>query len=212
MRAPRWWDEHVLPRLVDRTMSGPQVEGLRAATCGRDAVRGLVVEVGFGSGRNLAHYGADVTGVLAVEPADLAWERALPRIAAFGRPVERVGTDAAGLDLSTASVDAVVSTWTLCTIPALTTALAEIARVLRPGGALHFVEHTTSDHPALARAQAVVQPVWGAWAGGCHLDRDIPGELERAAYALTSHGRRGWFVSGSARPMAHSGHSTPTGS
>ena len=212
MRAPRWWDEHVLPRLVDRTMSGPQVEGLRAATCGRDAVRGLVVEVGFGSGRNLAHYGPDVTGVLAVEPADLAWERALPRIAAFGRPVERVGTDAAGLDLSTASVDAVVSTWTLCTIPALTTALAEIARVLRPGGALHFVEHTTSDHPALARAQAVVQPVWGAWAGGCHLDRDIPGELERAAYALTSHGRRGWFVSGSARPMAHSGHSTPTGS
>ena len=162
--------------------------------------------------RNLAHYGPDVTGVLAVEPADLAWERALPRIAAFGRPVERVGTDAAGLDLSTASVDAVVSTWTLCTIPALVTALAEIARVLRPGGALHFVEHTTSDHPALARAQAVVQPVWGAWAGGCHLDRDIPGELERAAYALTSHGRRGWFVSGSARPMAHSGHSTPTGS
>ena len=118
MRAPRWWDEHVLPRLVDRTMSG-----LRAATCGRDAVRGLVVEVGFGSGRNLAHYGPDVTGVLAVEPADLAWERALPRIAAFGRPVERVGTDAAGLDLSTASVDAVVSTWTLCTIPALVTAL-----------------------------------------------------------------------------------------
>ena len=83
----------------------------------------------------------------------------LPRIAAFGRPVERVGTDAAGLDLSTASVDAVVSTWTLCTILALVTALAEIARVLRPGGALHFVEHTTSDHPALARAQAVVQPV-----------------------------------------------------
>lgn len=191
---------------------GAAGRGLRAATCGRDAVRGLVVEVGFGSGRNLAHYGPDVTGVLAVEPADLAWERALPRIAAFGRPVERVGTDAAGLDLSTASVDAVVSTWTLCTIPALVTALAEIARVLRPGGALHFVEHTTSDHPALARAQAVVQPVWGAWAGGCHLDRDIPGELERAAYALTSHGRRGWFVSGSARPMAHSGHSTPTGS
>jgi len=210
MRAPRWWDEHVLPRLVDRTMSGPQVEGLRAATCGRDAVRGLVVEVGFGSGRNLAHYGPDVTGVLAVEPADLAWERALPRIAAFGRPVERVGTDAAGLDLSTASVDAVVSTWTLCTVPEVERALHEARRVLRPGGQLRFVEHSAAPSRRVAGIQRRIQPLWGRVAGGCHVDRDIAGLLRGAGYdvELTYEGfvsggvatPWSWFVTGSATP------------
>ncbi len=201
MRAPRWWDEQVLPRLVDVACSGAEADRWRSRVCRGPAVRGQVVEIGFASGANLAHYGDDVDAVLAVEPSDLAWRRAADRIDAFGRPVERAGRDAARLDLPDASVDAVVSTWTLCTVPDLTSALAEFARVLRPGGSVHFVEHTISPRRAVAATQRTVQPVWGLWAGGCHVDRDIEGELQRSAYALDGLRRRGWFVSGIAHPM-----------
>lgn len=205
MRAPSWWTEAVLPRLVDRAMRGEDTDRFRERVCRLPGVRGEVLELGFGSGLNLAFYGDDVCRVLAVEPADLAWELAQDEVRSFGRPVQRVGTDAARLDLPDASVDAVVSTWTLCTIPDLAGALAQVARVLRPGGALVFVEHTRSHRPLVAGAQRAVQPVWGMWAGGCHLDRDILGEVTRAAYELTDVRRNGWFVSGRALPRSSGG-------
>ena len=80
----RWWDERVVPRVVDLTCSGPLADSWRARTCG--PVVGQVLELGFGSGRNLEHYGEGVTRVLAVEPSDLAWEMSADRRAAFGRP------------------------------------------------------------------------------------------------------------------------------
>lgn len=198
----------MLPRLVDATLAGP-ASGTwrRSVTAG---LAGEVLEVGFGSGTNLPHYPDEVRRVLAVEPADLAWARAGDRVQAFQRPVERVGVDAATLPVDDASVDAVVSTWTLCTIPDVGAALAEARRVLRPGGELRFVEHSRAPGGWVERAQRTLQPVWGAVAGGCHLDRAIVDLLEGAGFAVAlDHDGYvvpapahpwGWFVLGVARP------------
>lgn len=166
-------------------------------------VSGRVLEVGFGSGRTLGSYSDSVCCVLAVEPSPLAWERATDRVAAFratGRDVEHVGIDGAILDVPDNTVDAVVSTWTMCTIPDLTSALGEFARVLRPGGRVHFVEHTVSPRPWVARAERIVQPVWGTFAGGCHLDRDIEGLLTDHGYAVDINRSAGFYRAGTAAP------------
>ena len=211
MRIADHWDERVLPRLIDVVLGERVTGGWRAKAV--SGASGTVLELGFGSGLNLEHYGPDVARVLAVEPSDLAWNRATERVERFGRPVERVGLDGARVDLPDDSVDAVVSTWTMCTIPDLAGALDEARRVLAPGGRLHFVEHSLSPDRRVRGVQRRVQPVWGRVAGGCHVDRDIPAELETAGlHALDLRQRYasplwptrpfGWFVSGSAAPAA----------
>ncbi|HET7762493.1 MAG TPA: class I SAM-dependent methyltransferase [Phycicoccus sp.] len=208
MGARRWWEDRALPRLVDVVLTDATAGGWRrAVTAG---LSGDVVELGFGSGRNLPHYPAAVHRVLAVEPADLAWERARERVGAFGRTVERVGLDGADLPLEDASVDAVVTTWTLCTIPDLGAALAEARRVLRPGGTMRFVEHALAPGGLTRSAQRRLQPLWGPVAGGCHLDRDLPSlldaagfavELDHAGFVVPGPMRPwGWFVLGTAHP------------
>ncbi|WP_423851279.1 class I SAM-dependent methyltransferase [Aeromicrobium sp.] len=209
MTAGERWDERVLPRLIDVVLGDRMTGGWREGVC-RD-LSGEVLEIGFGSGTNLSHYGAGVTRVLAVEPSDRAWDIARKRIDGFGRPVKRIGLDGARLDLPDATVDAVVSTWTMCTIPDLAGALAEARRVLRPGGRLHFVEHSLAPTHRVARIQRSLQPVWGRAAGGCHLDRDIPALLRAAGFSTPDLRQRyasalwparpfGWFVTGSAQP------------
>lgn len=150
-----------------------------------------------------------MTSVRAVEPVDSSWDRAQSRVAAFGRPVERIGLDGARVDLDDASVDVVVSTWTLCTISDVRSALAGARRVLRPGGRLAFVEHSSAPDAGVTTWQRRLAPVWAAVGGGCRLDRDIPALLEGAgfdvaidesAYLLDGAGRLStWFVWGSAR-------------
>ena len=204
------WNERVVPHLVDLALSDRVTGGWRARVAA--GVEGDVLELGFGSGTNLSHYGPTVARVLAVEPSDVAWEKASKSIASFGRPVERAGLDGAHLDVPDASVDAVVSTWTMCTIPDLSSALAEVRRVLRPGGRLHFVEHSLAPSDRVARVQRRIQPTWGRLAGGCHLDRDIPAELVAAGFVVpdlrTRYASRlwparpfGWFVTGAAEPQ-----------
>ena len=208
MGPRRWWEERALPRLVDLVLADEAAGRYRGrATAG---LSGDVVELGFGSGRNLPHYPGSVERVLAVEPADLAWQRAAGRVDGFGRPVERVALDGAALPLPDASVDAVVTTWTLCTIPDVEAAVAEARRVLRPGGELRFVEHALAPDAWVRRAQRVVQPVWGVFAGGCHLDRDLPALIAAAGFDVEVTDARyvtgwpvrawGWFVHGTARP------------
>ncbi len=170
-----WWRERVLPRCIDRMLSTREVERLRGRVC--TGLSGDVLEIGFGSGRNLPHYPAQVTGVWAVEPSDLAWRLARPRISAGGFPVTRAGLDGARLDLPDGRYDAVVSTFTMCTIPDLEAALAEIRRVLRPGGSLHFVEHGRSPEAKVAKWQGRLQPLHGRVAGGCHLNRPIADQV-----------------------------------
>jgi ubiquinone/menaquinone biosynthesis C-methylase UbiE len=181
-RLGSYWEERLLPRVIDVTCSDKVTGEWREQVCA--PLVGDVLEVGFGSGTNLQHYPAAVQRVYAVEPSDLAWERAQPAIAAFGRPVERIGLDGAAIDLPDAGTDAVVSSFTMCTIPDLDSALAEMRRVLRPGGALHFVEHAKPPDPKVARRQQRLQPLWGRLAGGCHLGRDIPVLVEGSGFSV----------------------------
>ncbi|MCX6397111.1 MAG: class I SAM-dependent methyltransferase [Propionibacteriales bacterium] len=178
-----YWEDRILPRVIEVTCSDRMTGRWRAQVCA--GVSGEVLEVGFGSGTNLAHYPSGVTRVDAVEPSDLAWQRAQEAVGDFGRPVRRVGLDGAALVLGDASVDAVVSSYTMCTIPDLDGALAEFRRVLRPGGALHFVEHSAAPDTAVAAWQQRIQPVWGRIGGGCHLTRDIPALVTGAGFTLT---------------------------
>ena len=114
-----------------------------------------------------------MTRVAAVEPSDVAWGLAAPRVAASPVAVDRAGLDGARLDLPDASFDSALSTFTLCTVPAVESALTEIRRVLRPGGALHFLEHGLAPDPAVVRWQRRLQPLQLRVGGGCHLDRPI---------------------------------------
>jgi SAM-dependent methyltransferase len=177
------WNDHLLPRVTALSCSD------RATGQWRDqalaGVSGDVLEVGFANGTNLLHYPASVRRVYAVEPSDVAWRKAAGRIAAFGRPVERIGLDGARIDLPDGSVDSVVSAYTMCTIPDLDGALAEMRRLLRPGGSLHFVEHGLSPDPDVAEKQHRWTPRWGKFAGGCHLDREIPAIVEAAGFNLS---------------------------
>jgi ubiquinone/menaquinone biosynthesis C-methylase UbiE len=163
--------DQILPRIVDLTMRGDEVEKARARVAA--GLDGEVLEIGFGSGLNIPFYPARVTRVWAVDPAAVGRKLAAKRAAASAVPIEYIGLDAQRLPVGDASADHVLSTWTLCTIPDLTAVLAEIIRVLRPGGAFHFVEHGLSPDVKVARMQDRLTPVQRRVAGGCHLNRPI---------------------------------------
>jgi len=180
-----WYTDRLLPRVVDVAL-GKHTEGVRARVAG--GLQGEVLEVGFGSGRNVPHLPREVTRLVAVDPAVHGRRLAAQRLAASEVPVEFVGLDGQQLPLEDESIDHVLVTWTLCTIPDVQRALGEMHRVLRPGGALHFVEHGRSPNPRSARRQQRISPLWGKLAGGCRLDRPIP-ELIAAAGFFTEEVR-----------------------
>ena len=165
------WTDRLLPRLVDRALATPEVDARRARTL--IGAHGRVLEIGFGSGLNLRHYPPEVEQVLAVEPSDVAWRLAGPRMAPGTPPVQRVGLDGSRLPVADGTVDGVVSTFTLCTIPDVATALTEVRRVLRPGGRLHFLEHGRAPEEPVRRWQRRLQPLQSRVVGGCRLDRPI---------------------------------------
>jgi ubiquinone/menaquinone biosynthesis C-methylase UbiE len=166
-----FYEREVLPRVVDVALSGKQLDRLRARVAGR--LEGEVLEIGFGSGRNVPHYAASVTRVRAVDPALAGRKLAAARVAASSVPVEYIGLDGEHLPIEDGSVDHVLTTWTLCTIPDVGRALEEIRRVLRPGGSLQFLEHGRAPDPKVAQWQDRITPLQRRIAGGCHLNRAI---------------------------------------
>jgi SAM-dependent methyltransferase len=177
-----FYADRFLPRFQDTTMDVRRLRALRARTCA--GLHGQVVELGFGTGLNTAHYPSDVAAIFAIEPSARCVELAAPRIAASPAPVTIAGLTGERLDLPDGEFDAVLTTWTLCTIPDLHAALAEARRVLRPGGSIHFVEHGHAPDPAVARWQRRIEPVHKRIFGGCHLTRDIAAELTQAGFVL----------------------------
>ena len=167
-----WWTERVLPRCTDKALSSAEVMELRREVC--SGLSGRVLEIGFGSGLNVEAYPAAVTAVDAVEPSDLGWELSAPRREVATVPIRRIGLDGARLEAPDACYDAVLSTFTLCTIPDVGAALSEVRRVLRPGGALHVLEHGLAPDQQVARWQHRLDPLQGLLFGGCHLTRDVP--------------------------------------
>lgn len=176
-----WYEERVLPRLIDVAL-GRALEPTRARVTAK--LSGEVLEVGFGSGRNVPHYPRAVTRVLAVDPAERGRVIAARRLAASRVPVEFIGLDGQSLPLADESVDHVLVTWTLCTIPDVGRALREMHRVLRSDGRLHFVEHGRSADAKAARNQDRLTPLWGRVAGGCHLNRAIPELVAEAGFRV----------------------------
>ena len=165
------YENQILPRIIDLAMSGRALGRLRSRAA--DGLDGEVLEVGFGSGRNVPYYPPAVTRVRAVDPATVGRTLAAKRVAASTVPIDFVGLDGQRLPLEDGSVDHVLATWTLCTIPDPGRAVAEIRRVLRVGGSFHFVEHGHSPDPKVAAWQDRLTPVQRRLFGGCHLNRPI---------------------------------------
>jgi SAM-dependent methyltransferase len=178
------WRDHVLPRVVDKACARREFAEPRRRTLA--GLSGDVVEIGFGSGHNLAHYPADVDRVLAIEPSTVAQRLADPRVAASAITVEFVGLDGQVLPLPDECADAAVTTFTLCTIPDVTNALIELGRVLRPGGRLHFLEHGLSPDPKVAAWQHRLTPIQRRVCGGCHFDRPIDQLITQAGFRIVT--------------------------
>jgi SAM-dependent methyltransferase len=176
------WREQVLPRLTDLVLRGHEVGDLRGDAC--TGLRGRVLEIGFGSGLNVRWYPREVTEVHAVEPSDVAWRMSERRRARTDIPIHRTGLEGERVDADDASYDAVLVTFTLCSIPAVDRALAEARRVLKPGAGLHFLEHGIAPDAGVARWQRRLDPVEKVVAGGCHLTRDPEDLVTGAGFRL----------------------------
>ena len=174
----------IFPHIMNAAMNTKENREIRTRVCA-DLV-GTVVEIGFGSGLNVPHYPAGVETVYAVEPLARSVAIAARRIDAGHVQVRHAGLTGERIDLPSASADAVLSTWTLCSIPDVVAALAEISRILKPGAALHFVEHGIAPDPTTARRQGRIEPFTKPIFGGCHLTRDIPALLAGAGFTISS--------------------------
>jgi ubiquinone/menaquinone biosynthesis C-methylase UbiE len=177
------YSDQVLPRFINLVCSTKTVRPLRERVCA--GLHGRVVEIGFGSGLNIPFYPAEVTSVAAIEPADTGWKLAGKRVAAAPLPIERTGLDGQTLPLSDASCDAALSTYTLCTIPDVAAALAELRRVLKPGAAFHFLDHGLAPDEPVRRWQHRLDPLQQRLFGGCHLTRPIADLVTEAGFTIT---------------------------
>ena len=183
-----WWERRVVPRLVEKALSSGDVRRERALAC--SGLSGRVLEVGFGSGLNPPHLPPEATAVDAVEPSDLAWEMSAARRSTAAVPVTRVGLNGQRIDADSAAYDSVLCTFSLCTIPDAALAAREMARLVRPGGTVHVLEHGLSPDARVARWQQRLEPLEKAIAGGCHLTRDPVALLEQAGLEIIERTQR----------------------
>jgi ubiquinone/menaquinone biosynthesis C-methylase UbiE len=195
-----FYNRYVLPRLIGAAMHDQRFRPYRERVLGQ--AEGRVLEVGAGSGVNLPFYTPLAKEVLGLEPHPKLQEMAIRA------GLRMVQGSAEAIPLESASVDTIVTTWTLCSIPDVDAALREMLRVLRPEGRLLFVEHGVAPDANVHRWQQRLTPLWKHVAGGCHLNRNIPAIIRDAGFVV-EHFETGYMpgprpmtfmYEGSARP------------
>lgn len=177
------YSRFIFPFVLDHAMKRAPIAAQRPPALA-DA-SGEVLELGFGTGLNLPYYPTSVTRVVAVEPNAKLSRRARERIRSTAIEVEVASLRGdRALPFDAGRFDCAVSTWTMCTIPDVARALAEVGRVLKPGGRLLFVEHGLAPDPAIQRWQRRLTPAMRFLGDGCHLDRDIDALLRASPLAV----------------------------
>jgi ubiquinone/menaquinone biosynthesis C-methylase UbiE len=166
-----FYENQILPRIIDVVCGLKMVHKERHKTV--EGVHGRVLEVGFGSGLNLPHYTNAVERLVALDPSEVGKKLAEPRMERAEFPIEHLALKGEDIPAEDASFDSVVTTFTLCTIPDAPRALAQMRRVLKPGGKLYFCEHGSAPDPEVRKWQERFNGFQQLAFGGCHLNRKI---------------------------------------
>jgi len=179
-----FYSDRIVPILTDLSMRNRELRPYRERIVG--AAEGRVLEIGVGSGRNLFLYPARVQRVIGIDPSRKLL--AMAREAARGtvRDIELLEGSAAAIPLEKASIDTIVSTWSLCSIADAPRALGEMLRVLKPGGRFLFVEHGRAPDASVRWWQDRLTPIWKRLGGGCHLNRAIAELIGDAGFQIES--------------------------
>jgi SAM-dependent methyltransferase len=183
-----YYEDHLLPKLVDRFCGAPSFDPLRKKAA--EGLAGTILEIGFAGGPNLSCYPPEVNKVLAVEPSEEARHLATKRIAQSNVAVDFVGLDGQSIQLPDDYCDGALSTFTLCTVPDAEAALGEIKRIVRPGGALHVLEHGLAPDGSTQTWQRRLNGLQQRCCGGCQLVRDVPALLVDAGFDVVQVDQR----------------------
>jgi SAM-dependent methyltransferase len=201
------YSRYLLPTLTELAMRSQTLRPERVRWV--PLARGVVLEVGIGSGLNLPIYSREVRKLYALDPSEELLRMARSRAARAAFPVEFLCRPAEAIPLPDGSVDDIVTTWTLCTIADPVAALQEMHRVLRPEGRLIFVEHGRSPDPAVVRWQDRLTPLWRRVTGGCHLNRPIDRLLGSAGFEVLEM-NRGYVAGPQVGSYLYRGTARPT--
>jgi ubiquinone/menaquinone biosynthesis C-methylase UbiE len=177
-----FYQEQVLPWLIHLSMRQRRLAPYRDRVVSN--ATGRVLEVGIGSGLNLPFYGNAVAEIIGLEPSPKLVEMANNAARQTPIPLRLIEGTAEAIPIEVHSVDAVMTTWTMCSIPEIQSALKEMRRVLRPGGRLFFVEHGRAPEPGVRWWQDRLTPAWKHLSGGCHLNRAIDELIENAGFRI----------------------------
>jgi ubiquinone/menaquinone biosynthesis C-methylase UbiE len=177
------YSRHVLPRLLDYAMRDRPIMRQRAKVV--PLAYGRVLEIGIGTGLNLSFYDkSKVTKVIGLDPSPELNAKARQRAAEAGVDVDWLALSSERIPLPDDSVDSLVITYTMCTIPDVGAALREMARVMKPGAPMLFSEHGIAPDPSVRKWQDRLNPLWGKVAGGCNINRNVPKMLEDAGLMI----------------------------
>jgi len=178
-----FYSNYVVPRFVTCACGSKPIVRQRQKVVPR--ARGKILEIGLGAGHNIPHYDHErVDRVIGIDPCETSWQLAQERVNAVPFDVEFLAGSAEDIPLDDNSVDSVLLTFALCTIPDPLAALSEAKRVMRPGGELVFCEHAQAPDESVQRWQARINPLWKRLAGGCNLNRDIVGLIRTAGFDI----------------------------
>ncbi len=180
----KFYDKFILPRITNRLCSlGPAMKQRNKVV---PQAQGRVLEIGIGSGLNFQFYdSAKVDHLFGLDPSEEMWSIAQRQISLDTIPVAFLKAPAEQIPLDDNTVDSIVITYTLCTIPNVSASLKEMKRVLKPDGHLLFCEHGAAPDESVLKWQNKLNPVWKKFGGGCNLNRDIPGLIKSGGFNIT---------------------------